>query len=543
MAEIQGTITRRLESIFTDLKVEFGTVCTKYDIDVKLRELNASRGKSDYFSNLSAFMDMLDSLNIDYDDSRTDYDYFESLTKGIKLPDYEDLEGNMIHKLYQIFEDYPKPDEYMRRIVNRLSNPEDKWENDTLRLRILKQFVKYGNFLYDAGVGGRMYIKKYVKAKNNGTDIIENLDDEIFEVLKGANKDQKEFAGTYGLLKIADDLAGGQFRMNGATKKNLYLFAICYQMTFYVGVDDAQIIDYSSDVEKNLFRDYYTNNLMRFLTKEYKENRTSFEKEPNGVGINYKNYAEMVYLYYIAKPYTVVSPEQKIKLATEMIQRIKQKALDENPAPKQVNFDTKSIRNSFCDEIILKNEEEFEQYLLDNYDCNTYVLYGDGKSGGGRVSEMQLAYEQDTAYKYFTKAMADITEMSDLEDLASGLWFVDSSENFQKYLSKYDDIDKAKFEDLINLIAEIDKSTNMQTRADSIKSSKEVTRTALLVAYYHLYMLSEECDDNANSFGEVFDGFSFFVNDKFRDCSYQVLDPKCIFDVLIAFSIYSYQVM
>lgn len=547
MAEIQGTITRRLESVLLKLGEEFGTVCTKYDVEVKLNELNRARGKSDYYTKLGNLMDLLDSLKIDYEE-REDFDYFAKIVDNLDLPDFMDIEDKMVYNLYKVYDEYPVPEEYMRRIVNRLSNPDDNWQEDTLRLRILKQFIKYGNYLYDANCGGKGYIKKYVKAKlggkisskNEEEIILSNIDDEIFSVLDGANKDQREFSGTYGLLKVCDDLATGQFRMGGATKKNLYLFAICYGMTFYTGGDN-QIIDYKSDIEKNLFHDYYVNNLMRFLTDAYQDNKSSFEKEPSGQGINFKSFAEMVYLYYISKSNEEYTPAEKIRLATDMINDIKVKGYEEKE--KTDDAVTKFLKDVFFDEILDKNEEDFEKYLLSNYDCNTYVVLNGGKSGT-KVNEMQIALEQNTAFEEFTKTIEALEEEVDIEDISYGLWFADFEKDFDDLKDIYPDMNKEKFDEFVKLISEMDRASKIETRIEEVKSSKEVTRTALLIALYHLYNVTCENNDDIRlqTFGEVFQAFSLYANEILAKASYQPISGKNIFDVLIVFSIYAYQI-
>ena len=93
-------------------------------------------------------------------------------------------------------------------------------------------------------------------------------------MLNNATKEQRRPDGTYGLIKLADDLALGKFRTGGSTKKGLYLFAMVYNMTYYPGETknskNIRMFNYDSDIEKNLFRDYYCNNLIRFITKSYK---------------------------------------------------------------------------------------------------------------------------------------------------------------------------------------------------------------------------------------------------------------------------------
>ena len=161
-------------------------------------------------------------------------------------------------------------------------------------------------------------MKKKTGKKPKESDVLSELDDGIFEFLESASKSQKKPDGKYGLIKTADDLASGKFRMGGATKKSLYLFAMVFDMTYYTG-SDVERFDPSTDVEYNLFKKYYTNNLMRFITEAYQKNLSEYEIDPSGQGINYKNFAEMVYLYYISRP---LDHAEQIKASSTMIEEI-----------------------------------------------------------------------------------------------------------------------------------------------------------------------------------------------------------------------------
>ena len=63
----------------------------------------------------------------------------------------QSIEDRMVLALFDMYENYTEPAAYMERIVSRLMKDEDadKWAESSLRLRILKQFVKYGNYLDD----------------------------------------------------------------------------------------------------------------------------------------------------------------------------------------------------------------------------------------------------------------------------------------------------------------------------------------------------------------------------------------------------------
>ena len=295
-----STITRELENALYELEKEFQSLYTKEDFNRQLVRLHMAGMTSARPSALSRLYSMLRQAWIPFERGREDA-YYEELVKNAALPGFAELDEKIMQSLYEKFLTYPKPEDYMKRIVDRLEDPKDKWSEDSLRLRILKRFIVYGDYLSAAGKNGKKVIQAYVKKKKgikkepSVQEVIEGLDDGVFKELKTATKAQKKPDGKFGLLKTADDLAAGKFREGGATKKDLYLFAMVYNMTYYTGRPD-ETIDYERDLEKNLFSDYYTNNLMRFVTEAYKENKLSeFERDPSGQGVNYKNFAEMVY--------------------------------------------------------------------------------------------------------------------------------------------------------------------------------------------------------------------------------------------------------
>ena len=113
---------------------------------------------------------MLDDCRISYEQDK-DNTYYEKLInekQSSKEFDGEWLEDSMVLYLYERFDGYSTPAKYMDRIIRRLQKEEDqeKWGLDSLRLRILKQFIKYGNYLNDVGYGGRLTIKKWVQELN-----------------------------------------------------------------------------------------------------------------------------------------------------------------------------------------------------------------------------------------------------------------------------------------------------------------------------------------------------------------------------------------
>lgn len=579
MDAVKGTITRRMDSVLNGLQNEFRALCDIKDFKSKLDALKKTGAKSDRPSKLRKLFDMFDMCGIEYERGKNNA-YYENLIYSSNFPTFSEIEDRMLLALYSKYEKYPSPEDYMKRIVDRLCDTEDGWQNDTLRVRILKQFIKYGNYLADAGFSGKKTICDFVKAKigkkPSDQDILIYLDDEVFSGLETATKPQKKPEGKFGLLKTADDLAIGKFRAEGATKKSLYLFAMVYGMTYYsVGINSSKILDSKTDIETNLFRDYYTNNLMRFISKRYRGKLCEYELDPSGQGINYKNFAEMIYLYYISKDCT---PQDKIRLSGEMIKRVqecqfKQGRVNANDVGGTVFyrdiFRNENAENLFSEDILSMDEDEFEKFICENYDCDTFAGSYETKKGivDSKIGVLQLETEQNSAFREYQSIINDLTDLGiALENCNYGLWFTDvaafKKKGYENICSRRIDIDRNRFEEFMDLLfginsfmgytADEDISTQnenqewtepskMKTKALYVSSANAVTRTSIIVAYYYYNALHEyDGNDKWKNFEEVFNNFKKDIDSKLEAAYYQPLSGKNIFDVLVVFSSYAY---
>lgn len=548
MDTIKGTITRRMDYSMNALKDEFKDMLSERDFKRSLEALrNAS--KSERPTRLRNLFILFDRCGIEYERGREN-EYYEKLVKtSEKIPSEGQIEETMLLALYDIYESYPAPEEYMKRIVDRLCSKSDGWEKEPLRLRILKQFIKYGNYLADAGFGGKTAIQGYVKKKTGKkpkeSDVLSELDDGIFEFLESASKSQKKPDGKYGLIKTADDLASGKFRMGGATKKSLYLFAMVFDMTYYTG-SDVERFDPSTDVEYNLFKKYYTNNLMRFITEAYQKNLSEYEIDPSGQGINYKNFAEMVYLYYISRP---LEPAEKIKASSEMIEEIIRRSTENKSCTTTEHEHTASYMNIFSEDILNLPENDFIVFICRNYDCRTHFKNHD-------IGPLQINTSQKTAFEEYKKIISELKhELSEknipFSDCNYGLWFSDAA-SFRKkgsitILEKHDGTDREKCLKLMELLLAINdfvgySPERSRPKALQISSAHEVTRTSLFVAYYYLYNLKHENDKKmiGKSFEEVFNDFRAELNDILEKSYYNPVSSRNIFDIVLIFSSYAF---
>jgi hypothetical protein len=560
-----------MDSVLDGLQDEFQTLCDRADFEGKLEALKNAGTNSDRPSKLRDLFDMFDKCGIKYKRGMNN-DYYENLVRTANIPTFSDIEDRMLLALFAKYEDFPSPEDYMKRIVDRLCSEEDGWENDTLRLRILKQFIKYGNYLADADYGGRKTICDYVKGqigkKPSDEEVLLYLDDGIFAGLKTATRAQRRPGGKFGLLKTVDDLAQGNFRPEGATKRSLYLFAMVYGMTYYSrATDGAEIVDHRTDVETNLFRDYYTNNLMRLISDSYRGRLCEYELNPSGQGINYKNFAEMIYLYYISKN---CSPQDKIRLSTEMIKRVQESQFKRGKIDTEAVGGTAFYKDLFCEDILGQSEFDFENFICKNYDCDTYN--GSYETKAGTVDQKTVELQMETAQRSAFAAYNDILDALKekgvaLENCNYGLWITDvaafQKKELENICDRRRDIDRNKFERFIELLLGVNsfmgytanetistkneeqewaEPSKAKTKALYVSSPEAMTRTSMIVAYYYYYNAVHEADRNNKwkSFAEVFSDFQRDINPRLEAANYQALSGKNIFDVLVTFSSYAY---
>lgn len=578
-----GTITRRMDSAINGLENEFRTLCDRRDFESKLAALKLAGTNSNRSSKLRELFDLFDLCGIAYERGK-DNAYYEKLVEDSEISTFTGVEDRMLYALYTRYQEYPTPEEYMKQIVDRLSSDEDDWTADTLRVRILKQFIKYGNYLSDAGFGGKKYVITYVQEKlgrkPTDNDILDVLDDGVFSELNTATKPQRRTDGKYGLLKTVDDLANGKFRAEGATRKSLYLFAMVYGMTYYSGgLNGAEILDYKTDIETNLFHNYYMNNLMRFISDAYRGNLSEYELDPSGQGINYKNFAEMIYLYYLNKN---ISRQDKIRLSSEMMERVQSNRFKEGALlPERTNrtayyknfwFASNDGAAVFAEDVLSMPEDVFEQWLCEHYDCDTYVGTYETEKGpvDQRVGVFQLETEQASAFREYQAILKALDELGVPRKKCNyGLWFTDVAafKNEKKRLEdvsdKYKDIDPEQFQAFIDLLLGVNsfmgytadendseqninqewtETATVKTKALYVSSPSAVTRTSMIVAYYYYYNALHEKDapDQWKNFEQLFNNFKKDLDPRLEAAYYQPLSGKNIFDVLVAFSSYAY---
>lgn len=458
-------------------------------------------------------------------------------------------------QLFQDFKSFPTPAAYMQRLVDNLCNPEDPWQNDTLRLRILKQFIKYGGCLTPIKGCNQTALCAYV-AQRKGKDTISgkellaalddgSLTDDIFSLLHTASDD--DIKEKYRPLVMADRLASGNFVRSGGTKQDLYLFAICFNMSYDAHPTAGIIADGTRDIEYHLFTDYYAANVLLYISNAYRRDPDNTVVDPIGTTINFKNYAEMVYLYYICKP---MAPAKKIKAAVAMIKAL-QKAAKAFPADRKTSAElpgaTIKLKNRVLDQHsedpLSLPEEQFMQFLLANYNCHAvngspFIV----NSGANTAKEKYV----DIVQRLQAKA-ADLAEkykgIPELEDAVYryGLFFDEAYSQSIGSEPAQDD-DRRDFLTILHRVNKILQDENLikDCKPDNVKA-ETVTRTKLLAALYYDFN-----DKHAGTKGKRY-GFSFQqhfhqfteeIDKVLVECNFTPISPKSLLDMLLVYSSY-----
>ena len=574
--------TRAMQKKQDDFIAKIDKMVTADNIKEKINELKEA-ADSRKPSTAAELRKMLKECGINNLAYETSYVYYEKIVNDERnknfFMDSDDINVEILKIMFENFGDYPSSSDYMLRIVNSLSDPNDHWENDTLRLRILKQFIKYTNCLtyyimentekpeqvmvYN-GIG---HIKKHIKNKCKGADTKElykyadYVDDSIFDCLNDERTTEVKlkYDGTYGIIKLADDLAKGNFKSQGSTRRDLYMFAIAYNMTY--SADPDNIIE-RSDIDRKLFKDYFTSTLMRFITDQDEKSNPDFGNIPTGQGINYKNFAEMIYLYYISKD---LEPVEKLRRANEMIKRIKVITQNQENSKQPVSRSTTMYIDSFNDKLMNMSEDDFEDTIFSNYDCST-------KTDNSYVNPFHVQHFQKKAIKIYQdlineikKAVKKININNAIEsrntaangngtdsngsdkyndddafkDCIYGLWYKDKFETIREILANNCRSDNPeKIERYINFLKNLDylMSAELKVPKNEKEQYSNITRTDIVKAFYYYYITN--CSKN-KSLKEVFNDFKA-LNTRMEELNFQDINPKNIFDIAVIFSAYAY---
>lgn len=396
------------------------------------------------------------------------------------------------------------------KINNKIAEKNKKKIIDNIIKAEYERYVSNGKALTE---------EKCNKIKEN---IIKQLPDspEIILSKKEINKIKKDVRDqlydNYFILQLADDLANSKFRSNNKTNQYLYWFAIAFNMTF--GIENEK-----TDIEKNLFEDYYNFSFHNYI--KYTPNERKYIAEPTGAGINFKNFTEVIYLYYINKK---LSPEEKLSKSLNMIRDCIESYYTnkENHYNPQAFDLTYMFEDDFYDHINDK-EDDFKSYLLNNYVISDTDINS-------------IENVQRTASQYLKLIISKISDVNNtiVDDFECVLdsFFRDSNSINLQLFSK---------ETLLDVLSKINDYINFDK---TIVDEDNVSRQSIIAAYFHMFLsnISDEDKSRIDSYKCLFDTFSYAdsvgtdesLDEILEECRYQPLSYKNFYDCVMVFLLY-----
>ncbi len=536
--------TVRMQGIMEGIEDDFSSFFTKEDAEREIRTI--ARGQSSARRAKANLTKMLRGSGI-----TPEWDSAGKLKNPEKVisafPDEEELEAKMYRMMHDVYLRFPTSENYLKRIVYRLGDPE--FRNDTVRVAIVRQFLRYTDYCTKPVLD---YIAEHLGEEDNaryrklrGAEKKEfgvaHADESMFNALteytltgdrKKDRETLKNLQRKYRLLVLANDLAQGKFHTNGGTRADLYRFAIAFGMTVYTS-EEADAYDGRLDLEKNLFYEYYQDNLLRYISDHYKDSASSVEAEPTGEGINYKNFAEIIYLYYLQKK--DLSSSEKLKRAEKMIsdcskaasgpEHAERMTLDLD-APDGFSF-TGSYKDMYFTELCNIPEGELMQYICENYYIPPEVVKG---------SKLAAASEENTAKTEYARLLEELrlyqSGVPEENDIGSGFDFE------SRELASSDD------PNYIRLLKMFDEKLHIKRKGKTTLFNPgpdaRVTRTDMIALYYYLFIYLNEngAGHDHIPLPEIVDEFRSNVNHYLEASRFQKFTTKNIYDIFVVFALY-----
>ena len=375
------------------------------------------------------------------------------------------------------------------------------------------------------------------------------------------------------LLDICNDLANARFGANGKPKKNIYYFAFMFGMK--VPMDGRYAVDEEHDMVKNLFYDYYADDLLRFLEDEYNDPKvTDRNSEPTGEGVNYKNYAECIYVYYLNHA-ELGTPGERLDKAERLIDRCARNG--RGAAPQQRgDGSTQYYRRLAVEEMMEKRENELENFVCTNY---TIVNPGNGEN----TERISVSSEELTAYEKIAEMSRDIIDkyilaydgLIEPEDKKENLSKKDAEERAIRRSDKLQDVKelrniaaewdgyyllKEKYGDDAGFMRVLEKINDrlsirnygmegfrfaglneMLNDADDAddSDSRRVTRSGMLAVMYHDFLLYvEDIGGEYNGLLNMYEEFVARYDGILEAARYQKISPKNLLDMYVVISLY-----
>lgn len=539
-------ITRRAERVERDVQDAFTHLYQKADLMAMLRRIKLATPDARP-SRLRPLVKLLRSLGVECEDGR-DLAYYHARIEALNLPvDSTALNRKVLRTLHDIYRTYPTPEAFMERIVRSLSPT--AFPGDSTRLLILRRMV--------AAVNVKENKRYYSAALASDPDA---LDESAFDVVG-----TKEAAP---LVTACHNLAAGAVSATAATKELLFLFAFAFDMRFYPNHTSPDY-DSTRDVERNLFEDYYCDNLTRYMSANRQRAAGVLDNEPSGSGLNFKNFVDVSFVYFLNR--SDLSAPQKVSSFYNLINRVRtawSRETDFVPEKKDEYMAGSTIdrRNLFMERMMSMDEATFEATLLADFFCDLRYHYTDRNTGELRTGTRGLfeeSFATSSGFEQYTELRETIDSLLDLPagvslknidlrafrgagELNDRLYGTPEGKAYMRMSELVGNVPnlelfRDEFADDAAFWALLQSVTDRLDPYDAltVPSRESITRTKLIATYYHYYCLENTADgfggqdDSWTNFKTLFDDFCFCINSYLLPAGYQPISVKNCYDMLV----------
>ena len=371
------------------------------------------------------------------------------------------------------------------------------------------------------------------------------------------------------LLIMADDLANGRFRNFGVTREYLYKFALVFGLTFSLEKTNKK-----NDMEKNLLYDFYNYN-KEFFNEKIDSDERGIVLDVSGEGINWKNFVEAVYIYYIGNSSNKLNRKQKLSNAEAMIERRKKAGSAVNHANKTSPTTTYFKMNAVYNNVFNMSEDKFEKYVSENFDLHKYDRASDTnyiKYASEQVSAREVMEFLKMRYSRYIRGNSGIrglktrnqTIKSLAEQLENSKYSRDICENWEEHIKNLlphkQKNDYLNMEEISKVLIELALDTPFDEFRTKIYSEQDEnvkvvmervlnyvqtavaditappSRNRIIALFANVFY--NENTDLSTDFIRFKRTFVSGLNEQLGRCRYQLFSEKNFFDVFGLFMLY-----
>ena len=530
----------------------FSTTCNQYLAKRLIRQVNTT----DPSGRLWAKKELEDTLRENGVAVLPSYDakgHVKNSSEIIKaFPTQEDLEQRLYARLSELYVQFPGTKVFIERLVNNLGDPE--FAGGSIRLHILRQFLMYirksvysvkklrNIILQKASDEEKKEFKALKEEEEKRRFLALHAREEIFDALDHPQEYGLK-ADDLRLLSLSDNFSRGRILNQGGTRRGIYEFAIVFGMNSYLPSEDAY--DPERDIEKNLFFDFQINGYIDILReRSSKAGADTANDELTTEGINYKNYAEVIYLYVINNPN--IKREDKIYIAQSLIKACDPGKRDDTEAEETQMYRDYALSDLMTEQGFHLSQDDFLAYVSQHFPAEQ----------NRSVSPLMLSASQNTAkheYLCLCEQFEDELRLYDRSldelDYTLGIFFGNASASDEAEYPFPDDLRMV----LVDLNDELRRHSIRRneiiqgyqetvSRKGELRREKTVLRRIDFFILFYEYFIAVHEDDSEEVILRLEDVFYSFVdhlNPVLERSRYALVSAKSMPDVLLILFAYN----